>query len=250
MTEDDAMMLQLLGLQTSKSCTTLWLSASLDHNLRRLFHLSSLITKSSTRDKFARAGLKCRLAFYEPYDIQHIQEKVAHARGQADNGLLKRLGKANTSRRQFLAYASAHNAELAGLGRQGTTIYEDRATNGHHGPGDKCSVGQSVIQSEMTKQSAAPTKASTLGPVDLGACDHNLDDARSCTTMATSIVDGQAFSGLKVPELTHYAEPGEHFHCPICQTVQRFSGQTAWRWVLIQTKFACVDSSVKTMSIL
>ena len=40
MTEDDAMMLQLLGLQTSKSCTTLWLSASLDHNLRRLFHLS------------------------------------------------------------------------------------------------------------------------------------------------------------------------------------------------------------------
>jgi hypothetical protein len=76
MEEEDAMMLQMLGLQTSKNCTNSWLSASIDDSLRRLFHLSSLITKSTTRDKFARAESKCRLEMYESYDIQHIRTSV------------------------------------------------------------------------------------------------------------------------------------------------------------------------------
>lgn len=107
------MMLQLLGLKTSKKCTTSWLAASLDDTLRRLFHLSSLITKSSTRDKFVRAEVKCRLEMYERYDVQHVREKVKLASGRADEGLMKRLGKANTSRRQFIAYSREHDAELS-----------------------------------------------------------------------------------------------------------------------------------------
>ena len=42
MDDEDAMMAQLLGLRTSKKCTTSWLAASLDDTLRRLFHLSSI----------------------------------------------------------------------------------------------------------------------------------------------------------------------------------------------------------------
>jgi hypothetical protein len=59
MDEEDAMMMQLLGLQTLNSCTASWLSASLDDTLRRLFRLSSLIAKPSTRDKFAGAEVDC-----------------------------------------------------------------------------------------------------------------------------------------------------------------------------------------------
>ena len=230
MSDEDAMMMQLLGLQTSKKCMASWLAASLDDALRRLFHLSSLITKSSTRDKFVRAKVKCRLEMYESYDVQHVREKVNYASGRADEGLVMRLGKANTSRRQFIAYSHEHNAELSRFDLEDKkSSDQDHAKRGHHGASDKSSVGQSARRSEMTKQSAVPTKASTVGFVDPNAFDYGLDDARSCTTVATSVVDGQAFSGLKVPELAHYAKPGEHFICPLCQTVQRFNGQIAWR---------------------
>lgn len=224
------MMMQLLGLQTSKSCTTSWVSASLDDTLRRLFHLSSLITKSATRDKFARAELKCRLQMYEAHDIRHALEKVTQAGGQADESLIKRLGKANTSRRQFIAYSHKHQAELSCVDKEGDMSPDKELTRGANKyPDDKISFSQSVHQSEKTKQSAVPTKASTIGAVNPNAFDYGLDDARSCTTVATSIVDEQAFSGLKVPELTRYARLGEHFLCPLCQTLQRFNGQITWR---------------------
>lgn len=230
MDEEEAMMVQLLGLQTSKRCTTSYLAASIDDSLRRLFHLSSLITKSSTRDKFVRAEVKCRLGMYEDYDIQHVREKVKHASGRADEGLVTRLGKANTSRRQFIAYSHEHNAELSHLDPDDDKLSgQGHPKRGHNSTSDKSSIGRSVFRSEKTKQSAVPTKASTVGLVDPNAFDYGLDDARSCTTVATSIVDGQAFSGLKVPDLAHYAKPGEHFICPLCQTVQRFNGQVAWR---------------------
>jgi hypothetical protein len=215
MDEEDAMMMQLLGLQTSRSCATSWLSASLDDTLRRLFHLSALISKSATRDKFARAEVKCRLEMYEAYDIQHVREKVAYAGGRANAVLVKRLGKANTSRRQFIAYSRKHTAEI------NDTAHIDASKKSPYGP--------SVGPSERTKVTDALTKASTLGPINPNEFDHGLDDARSCTTVATSIVDGRAFSGLKVPELAQYAKPGVHFICPLCRTCQRFNGQSAWR---------------------
>jgi hypothetical protein len=223
-------MMQLLGLQTSKSCTTSWLSASMDDTLRRLFHLSALISKSSTRDKFARAALRCRLEMYEAYDVQHCREKVAHAGGRADAVLVKRLGKANTSRRQFIAYSRKHTAELNHTA-QGEYHLPDQGLvePGHVDASDKAPYGKSVGPSERTKVTDAQTKASTLGPINPDEFDYGLDDARSCTTVATSIVDGKAFSGLKVPELTQYTKPGVHFICPLCRTYQRFNGQTAWR---------------------
>jgi hypothetical protein len=224
------MMMQLLGLQTSKSCINSWLSASLNDTLRRLFHLSSLITKSSTRDRFVRAKEKCRLAMYERHDIQHVREKVKYAGGRADEALVTRLGKANTSRRQFITYSREHIAELSRVDQHHDTSLVPNCTEPErYGTGGKSSVGPSVSRSETTKQSAVPTKASTVGMVDSKEFDYGLDDARSCSTIATSIVDGQALGGLKIPELVHYAKPGEHFICPLCQTVQRFNGQIAWR---------------------
>jgi hypothetical protein len=223
-------MMQLLGLQTSKSCTSSWFSASVDDTLRRLFHLSALISKSSTRDRFARAELKCRLAMYEVYDVRHVREKVAYAGGRADVTLINRLGRANTSRRQFITYSRKHAAELNHTAQWAACLPDQGIGQLEHNDAPrKNPYDQSVTQSEKTKKSAAPTKASTLGPINPNEFDYGLDDARSCTTVATSVVDGKAFSGLKVPELTQYAEPGVHFICPLCQTYQRFNGQTAWR---------------------
>lgn len=225
------MMMQLLGLQTSTKCTISWLSASLDDTLRRLFHLSSLITKSSTRDKFARAEVKCKLQMYETYDVQHVHEKVRHAGGRAGDALIKRLGKANTNRRHFIKYSRSHATELGHEIEGHRSSLDEASTHLTYDEvgGDSRSDGRSLGQSERTKRSEAPTKASTIGLIDPDAFDYGLDDAQSTTTVATSIVDGQAFSGLKVPDLTQYTIPGEHFICPICHTVQHFNGQMSWR---------------------
>jgi hypothetical protein len=220
----------LLGLQASKGCTSSWLLASVDDTLRRLFHLSALISKSSTRDRFARAELNCRLEIYEAHDVQHVREKVAYAGGRADVVLVKHLGKANTSRRQFITYSRKHAAELNQATQWGACLPDQGLVELENNDAlRKIPHDQSVTQSEKTRKSAAPTKASTLGPINPNEFDYGLDDARSCTTVATSIVDGKAFSGLKVPELVQYAKPGVHFECPLCRKTQLFNGQIAWR---------------------
>jgi hypothetical protein len=224
------MMMQLLGLQTSNSCTASWLSASLDDALRRLFHLSSLITKSSTRDKFARAEVTCRLQAFEPFDIRHVHEKFVCSGGRVDTVLMERLGKANTRRRQFIAYSRKHADELGHFAQvEDISLDPDLTEKSQHTSSEVRSNGHFPNKSEKSKKSEAPTKASTIGPVNINAFDYGLDDARSCTTVATSIVDGKAFSGLKVPELTQYAKRGEHFRCVLCQANQCFNGQSAWR---------------------
>ncbi|KAM0715320.1 hypothetical protein Q7P37_008818 [Cladosporium fusiforme] len=228
--EEDALVMQLLGCETSKTCTASWLRASLDNAIGRLFRISSLIAKATTRDKFARAESKCSLRVFEPYDIDHIQEKVKAASGKASAWLINRMGKANTKRRQFLTYSQQHREELSkdSIWSNEEAEEEQCGSNGK----SRCyeaHLERSTGLSEGTKISLAPTKASTVGQFDPGAFDYGLDDARSYTTVATSIVDGQAFTAMKVPGLEKFASPGEHFVCPLCQTVQRFNGQASWK---------------------
>lgn len=247
--EEDALIIQLLGFETSSSCTALLVMASLEAVVRRLFTISSMIAKSTTRDKFARAEVNCRLQSYESYDIAHVREKlkkgvspdneteeavrISPGTGdQADLWLADRLGRANTKRRQFLAYSQSHrealNKKIASSNTRSERPDEGEQSADIQFP-DKASAGKSVCFSEGIKSSIARTKASTIADMDPNLFDYGNDDARSCTTVASSIIDAQAFSGLKVPLLSHYSEVGEHFICPLCQTSQRFNGQAAWR---------------------
>jgi hypothetical protein len=242
--------MQLLGFETSSTCTASWLLASLEASVRRLFTISSMIAKSTTRDKFARAEVNCRLQRYEPYDIAHVREKLKKNRAdnhgeaeeeeendpktefQANLWLADRLGKANTKRRQFLAYSRNHREALNKQASSDDKRFKRPDENEDSGDisfPEKGSAGKSACLSEGIKSSIARTKASTIADMDPNSFDYGYDDARSCTTVATSIMDDQTFSGLKVPLLSHYSEVGEHFICPMCQTSQRFNGQAAWR---------------------
>jgi hypothetical protein len=239
--------MQLLGFETSSTCTASWLLASLEAIVRRLFTISSMIAKSTTRDKFARAEVNCRLQIYESYDIAHVREKLKKTRAdhqggkeeeeengieigiQANLWLADRLGKANTKRRQFLAYSRSHREALSKTASNNTGFEkpdEDKESADIPVP-DNGSVGKSACFSEGIKSSIARTKASTIADMDPNSFDYGCDDA--CNTVATSMMDDQAFSDLKVPLLSHYSEVGEHFICPMCQTSQRFNGQAAWR---------------------
>jgi hypothetical protein len=74
MNEEDAMMMQLLGLQTSNSCTASWLSPALDNTLHRLFRFSSLIAKSSTQE-------------FSPCSLSSQKRPLEDISDKGDNGL-------------------------------------------------------------------------------------------------------------------------------------------------------------------
>jgi hypothetical protein len=221
--------------------------ASLEDTVRRLFLISSLIAKSTTRDKFARAEVTCReLQIYVSYDISHVQEKLKirnvhkeqkagqeghrNAECQENQWLAERLGRVNTKRRQFIAYSRSHRAALnKEVNNNGALPGKDIGYRPALPISENGSAGKSACFTEDVKSSIAQTKASTLADMDANVFDYGCDDARSTTTVAVSIMDDQAFSGLKVPPLAYYTELGEFFICPLCQTSQRFNGQEAWR---------------------
>lgn len=122
--------------------------------------------------------------------------------------LTEKLGKANTKRRQYIAYCEGHRAELEG----DFTEREERTDT----PG-------------AAEPSLMPTKASTIDLTGNVGTDDYFDDARSRTTVGTAITGAEDWTSLKVPLLSSYAEHGEHFKCPLCQTMQRFSGQSGWK---------------------
>lgn len=206
---EDLLVLQLLGFKTSPSCKSTWMFVSVSEAIRRLFSISTLISKLTTRDRFARAEEKCKLQHYETFDVEHVREKLKQTPRLADRQWLgEKLGKANTKRRQYIAYCEGHRAEIAG---------------------DTFELGDHVEPPGSAKASLVPTKASTIGPPGNIGFDHGFDDTRSMTTVATSLAGAGNWTYLTVPDLSSYAEQGEHFKCPLCQTMQRFSGQIGWK---------------------
>jgi hypothetical protein len=182
---------------------------------------------------------------YEFYDISHVREKLKKNRSktrgedgehdereafiQANEWLAKRLGRANTKRRQFIAYSCHREALNKHTSRDSMPPRKVNGDPASVPAQEHSSIGRSACYPDATKSSAAQTKATTIANVDPDAFDYGYDDARSCTTVATSVVDGQYFSGLQVPQLVDYTKFGEHFICPLCRTSQRFNGQKAWR---------------------
>lgn len=205
--EEYSIMMQMLVLQRSQDCTSAWLSASIDDNISRLFLHSSTIAKLTPTDGYARAELRCPLPMHEAYDIRHVLEKTSQAGGRADNRLIERMGRANTSRRQFIAYSRTHRSSL----ESPIVIRADM---------------DNLNDQHQAKQPSSPAHGI------LEKADYDLNDMSDpvhTTTVATTLGDWGAFEGLRVPSLSYYASSDGLFVCPLCQCVEQFYTQSAWR---------------------
>lgn len=220
---------EILDLKTSEECQVTWWSASISHLISSLFRISKLVAKSTTTDRHARAEAAGGEPFDSAYDIAHLQHKFEQL--SAKPWLLKRLGRANATRRNYFRYCRTHREKL---GRQDVSHFGeattkagdlDQAQTPHH-PNLKTSA-----KSAYSKPSNMHTIASSLGVVDMQAVDDGFDDAASFSTLANSVTNDEANQALSVPKLTDIAQPGTDFECPYCFTMQKFNGQQGWKYV-------------------
>ena len=195
----------------------------------RLFKLSKLLGKYTTRDRHAKAEVARDAKLDDFYDIAHVKNKFEDA--TAEPWLLERLGRAITKRRQFIRYCHHHREKLADKLAHVPKRQENAADD------QRADIVQSVHPSvprtsaatAVSKPSMVLTTASTLGPVNVDAVDDGFDDAKSFSTMATSLHEDSDKYCLSVPRLGEFTTPGVPFECPYCLTIQTFNGQRGWK---------------------
>lgn len=189
----------------------------------RLFKASTLLSKASTHDRYVKAEAKCNLQASATADIESIEEKVRVACGSAPPWLINRLGKANTKRRQFIAYSRASHGGLNGLSAAGRKA---AASENPVKLTDKLESATASVNG--SKSPFASTESTTTDQVDHNAFHEEFDNSRNYTTDQT-LGDDDLFIGLGVPEIDSFTALGEEFICPLCCAVQRFDTQPSWR---------------------
>lgn len=206
--------------ETTQTCCAL---EALRDAVSRLFGASKILSKSSTVDNYLEADAECNFLASATDDIGSIQQKVRAARGSAPSWLINRLGKANTKRRQFLAYS---RTSYNGL--------DESAAERKLAPGKSPAVsterpGSATGSANGSKSQSGPTKSTITGDDDKNAFEEDVDDAQSYITEQTSLGDEELFIGLEVPSIDSFATIGKDFICPLCYAIQKFNKQSTWR---------------------
>lgn len=192
-----------------------------------LYNLSITIRKSETsRDLLRKAGA-IDLTHYEAWDIAHVKHKFPNA----DIALLKRLGSANTRRRQIFRYLESHHAKLS----QTETIAGEQYKSENDASSDQEDPKQGSL--------ANPSDTNTTVPhIELGTMNTQttvqtfietssellVDDTRSEMTSAVSDAS-EPEDNLRIPDLPSSAYHQKAFECPYCFDVLKVSGTKPWR---------------------
>ena len=216
-----------LEINTSTECQESLLYGSISDAITRLFEITKLVGKSTTRDRHAKADVAKDNPIHEFYDIAHVHYKFCN--GKTCPLLLERLGKANAKRREYFWYCRTHRNRLAVEAKYVQTR-EDKLW--HARKETACfshlaSLPRTAARTEGTKPSMVETSASTLGPVNLKNVDDVFDEIRSNSTMANSVFGNKENDLLSIPKLVDVASPGTDFECPLFASCRGF-GSFTW----------------------
>lgn len=175
------------------------------------------------------------MAHFEQFDIDHVLNKIP----QAPPFLARRLGKANTRRRQLLTYFEKHHKKIA--------LYVDENIEDHpigdqpgsilHSDGpredrDRSTALSMALFSETTV-STVHVIPSQLETLEAGCLSESGDTDTLYTPTVTDGNDGSE-GHLAVPAPPKSAEPlGEHpFLCCYCYSLINPRTTKSWEYVL------------------
>lgn len=227
--KDEALLQELFDLSGDAECSATQVCGSIADTVGRLIKISMLAGKSVARDRYARAEATATESFDDAYDIRHVREKIQE--GAAEPWLVDRLGKAITKRREYLRYSREHrqrrnhlpvmmSAAAAAVAPQ--SLARPSQSNVHPVPA-------SLAPTTPSQPSQQPTVATTLYPLDMSLPADPIEDDRSVSTIATTVIDEGSSNPLRVPDLNSFAAPGQPFDCPFCPTLQTFRSNSSWR---------------------
>ncbi|KAF9894919.1 hypothetical protein FE257_004541 [Aspergillus nanangensis] len=197
----------------------------ISHAVTSLYKFSLTLQNPASRDRSKQAA-RIPLQHYAAYDIQHVANKFGLPQ---DDPLAQRLGKANTTRRQILAYHKDHSGKIS--------KYIDVAVNKAVMLSDDQPVKRNVVinNGSRTAKSTASTHwtqnttASTIREVN---CEVASDSGRTIFSSASSTAEFQQMILTIPPPPGHEkASDGVPFLCPYCcQMIQLENTDDDWRY--------------------
>ncbi|EHK27167.1 uncharacterized protein TRIVIDRAFT_34224 [Trichoderma virens Gv29-8] len=165
-----------------------------------LLRLSVAIRNPAPHDHFA-ASVPLDVSHYEPFDIQHVQDKFQNI----DRILAQRLGHAISRRRQYFKYRESHHLKLA----HGLNLTDQ-------------TDGESTIASSIPGHAKNAGFNNTLSTIDEDAVS---DSGISQTSFASSLAD---IERLRIPLPPKSAESGP-FECPFCFMIITATNRVSWK---------------------
>lgn len=170
-----------------------------------LFRLSVSIRNPAPHDRYKQTG-STDASYFEPFDVQHARDLFP----SASEDLVKRLGQANSYRRQYFKYRELHHLKLSqGLG-----------PSDHLTDPDCASTVASSIPQNMKGPEHHAQNAVVLG---IDACS---EDGMSQTSCATTVIGSDR---LRIPPLPVEAESGP-FQCPYCYMMIDTPSPNSWKY--------------------
>jgi hypothetical protein len=168
------------------------LHASMKSAITSLMRLSMAIQEPAP-NRQARCIDK---SHFEQHDVLHVQAKFP----SVPQYLAERLGRAISSRRQYLTYREQHHDKLSkGIDKLG-------------------------LEAAITEFTTNSTEATQLQRTDSLNMMDDGDDTASMTSYATSVN-----ATLRAPNLPKEAREREHYNCPLCYTLVAIHTTAAWK---------------------
>ncbi|KAK3998034.1 hypothetical protein QBC44DRAFT_228790, partial [Cladorrhinum sp. PSN332] len=165
-----------------------------------LFRLSISIRNPAPHDRFRQMAQLLPTSTLAPFDIRHVEEKFP----LATIAMIKRLGLANSRRRQYFLYRKSHHQKLVD-GLEGKTTDD---------------TGKSTIASSIPQHMKTPHGANTAVLDEDRYSDTNMTQ----TSYASSINTDKP----RVPPLPEIAHNGP-FECPFCYMIISATTTKAWK---------------------
>ncbi|KAJ5159823.1 uncharacterized protein N7482_006827 [Penicillium canariense] len=180
------------------------------HTVTSLYKLSVSLQNPARRDRTVQAS-RIDLHHFEFYDIQHTSDLFNLA---PDTELAQRLGKANTKRRQLLAYYKDHSERISKY----VDVALNKAVSAPADPGK--SETQSAYQQRPPTISTKWTQDTTASTIhqDIEIAS---DSGRTRFSATTSTAGDQERDSIPPPPGGSSSTKRDHFICPYCrQTIQ------------------------------
>ncbi|KAJ5937073.1 hypothetical protein N7466_003523 [Penicillium verhagenii] len=183
-----------------------------------LYKFSLTLQNPAHRDLTSRAS-RIDLSHFEFYDIQHVSDKFNLS---TDSVLAQRLGRANTKRRQLLAYYKEHVGKIS---RHLDIVVAKAIEMPMDLPKDKeIFKAPQSISTKWTQD----TTVSTIIPLEI---DSRSDSARTKFSVTSSATGDQQIPLMPPPPHQHpESDAGKiPFFCPYChQTIQLENMDQDW----------------------
>jgi DNA-binding MarR family transcriptional regulator len=191
-----------------------------------LFKISMILRNPTPIDRYAKAEL---IGTYSTEsDIDYVRHKVPYLQRSGAEGLIERLGKANTRRREYLRYCEKHRKKLAYIAPtpKSDPEHEDPlAIESDELPRSIFTMSSHIAPSSVTDASTY-MENSVFQQAEL---ENRNFETQSVTSYATSIENEEAEVKLRVPAQPQESLDGSPFECPYCYTIRIIDERQTWR---------------------